>query len=734
MDNKTKVKNLFSYLLSIKKMDEGVITNINQYEKLYWQVNLEAMEKACIKNDITKEEWFKVDKSSKQLYDEFFQLYLLMQKNSESLEIVWGNYILAWSNEKRRIVNPIFTTKMELYFDPEKGFFSLKPYDGKTKMELDMFVGLDIPNINKIIEIKEETEKNTFDPRNIHDVENILNKTVHYLSSEVNLGGEIQNNICGLSEIKVSKSPAFFNAPIIIVRKVDNRLWNNELTNILKAINEGYPIPPTVQALVEADDIFENESEKEEWNRIGENLLFPLPSNGEQKEVVKRLAKNFGVVVQGPPGTGKSHTIVNLLCHLLAHGKRVLVTSQTGRALRVLAERIPEEIRPLCISILGDDTKSLKELDEAVRIITENLSENVENIKHDIIPLKDQLENCKLRQKYLFEKLKDAEDIENVNLNYKGTLGKLMDIAKWVRENEREYSWLEDEIKIDDECPVTDKELLHLINLLSNINIADVKKVSQITKILDELPTYEEVITKIVTINNNKNKYKEYKDNLTNWSLPKNINIDYEQLLELLNKAIEEFASIEGTWLKQVMNCYYGSEVIRPILKHVYMRANILIKDLSDMERRLSVHTVQLPDIEFSKFKYDFESVYKQLKKKDKLGILYKVFHKDYNYIFNNCIVDDKIISTRGQAEIINSYIEKKNTENELKNLWNCNMTQYGAVEIETYNVNSIVQIEEGIKGLSRIIDWNLDFKSKIIDMIGSINFIKSLDWYEGNT
>lgn len=83
MDNKTKVKNLFSYLLSIKKMDEGVITNINQYEKLYWQVNLEAMEKACIKNDITKEEWFKVDKSSKQLYDEFFQLYLLMQKNSE---------------------------------------------------------------------------------------------------------------------------------------------------------------------------------------------------------------------------------------------------------------------------------------------------------------------------------------------------------------------------------------------------------------------------------------------------------------------------------------------------------------------------------------------------------------------------------------------------------------------------------------------------------------------------
>jgi hypothetical protein len=41
-------------------------------------------------------------------------------------------------------------------------------------------------------------------------------------------------------------------------------------------------------------------------------------------------------LVQGPPGTGKSHT-----------GKRVLVTAETGRALQVLKEKLPEEIRTL---------------------------------------------------------------------------------------------------------------------------------------------------------------------------------------------------------------------------------------------------------------------------------------------------------------------------------------------------------------------------------------------------
>ena len=59
-----------------------------------------------------------------------------------------------------------------------------------------------------------------------------------------------------------------------------------------------------------------------------------MPINDEQEEIARKISKEFGVVVQGPPGTGKSHTIANLICHLLAHGKRVLVTSEKGKALK----------------------------------------------------------------------------------------------------------------------------------------------------------------------------------------------------------------------------------------------------------------------------------------------------------------------------------------------------------------------------------------------------------------
>ena len=71
----------------------------------------------------------------------------------------------------------------------------------------------------------------------------------------------------------------------------------------------------------------------------------PLPTNPEQEQVATRLAQHRGVTVQGPPGTGKTHTIANLISHLVGHGKRVLVTSQKEQAL----ERAPGQdpgVRP----------------------------------------------------------------------------------------------------------------------------------------------------------------------------------------------------------------------------------------------------------------------------------------------------------------------------------------------------------------------------------------------------
>ena len=81
--------------------------------------------------------------------------------------------------------------------------------------------------------------------------------------------------------------------------------------------------------------------------------IFPLPTNDEQLEIIQRLNKSNGVRVQGPPGTGKSQAIVNMICHFLATGQKILVTAYAPRALKVLQERMPEELAGLCVSVLG---------------------------------------------------------------------------------------------------------------------------------------------------------------------------------------------------------------------------------------------------------------------------------------------------------------------------------------------------------------------------------------------
>ena len=105
----------------------------------------------------------------------------------------------------------------------------------------------------------------------------------------------------------------------------------------------------------------------------GDDLFFPKPFNGEQVQIVQRLAVRDGVVVQGPPGTGKTHTIANIISHYLATGRRVLVTSQKSPALQVLQAQLPEAIRPLSVSLLDSDREGLRQFRASVDLIAERL-------------------------------------------------------------------------------------------------------------------------------------------------------------------------------------------------------------------------------------------------------------------------------------------------------------------------------------------------------------------------
>jgi AAA domain-containing protein len=94
-------------------------------------------------------------------------------------------------------------------------------------------------------------------------------------------------------------------------------------------------------------------------------VYFPFPSNASQRRVAL-LADDPGnqiVVVQGPPGTGKSLTIANVACHLVASGKRVLISAQKDKAMDVVdAELRSLGLAQMPMTLLRQDRESKQEL------------------------------------------------------------------------------------------------------------------------------------------------------------------------------------------------------------------------------------------------------------------------------------------------------------------------------------------------------------------------------------
>lgn len=95
------------------------------------------------------------------------------------------------------------------------------------------------------------------------------------------------------------------------------------------------------------------------------SVFYPFPSNRSQRRVAHLVdePQTRITVVQGPPGTGKSLTIANLACHLVATGKRVLITSQKDKALGVVDDLINTlGLAQLPMTLLRQDKESKHEL------------------------------------------------------------------------------------------------------------------------------------------------------------------------------------------------------------------------------------------------------------------------------------------------------------------------------------------------------------------------------------
>lgn len=518
------------------------------------------------------------------LYDQLFSLYQRLSVEGDRLEIVWGHLLLSWDHSRGNTVYyPLLVTPVNLTFDPARRIMTLSPSQIPTKLSLDCLANLDFALQGDLVKLAHEINSSALEPWNHSFTRATTNSVTGYLSKE-----PLEKTNC-YSESTTSKPPIYsyptvHNAPIIFVHERTRRLWIEDARKVAEAVYRGDSIPLFISSLVanEAEYIDIRQcacADAEHWDDDdGENYL-PLLYNDQQKDIVDNLKRHFGVLVQGPPGTGKSHTIANIVSSLLARGMKVLVTSQTENALRVLRDYIPQEIRSLCVSHLGSDVDSKRQMGEALTAIGNHMSERTGAPKDAAIKsIKQELRDLREEQALLRNQIKGWVALDRETLHIDGTDVTAQQAAKECSDNENAHSWFPDRFSPESEPPLSDQELTELCTLMRDITLQDKSSFDMHLPDSKKLLSPESLALRLDQVDGLAQSMSKAQPHLLMWT-ERLASATKEQLNEgisLVQSAVEELSQLEAPWQKKVLDLMVSELAQESYWKGFHDRCNTL--------------------------------------------------------------------------------------------------------------------------------------------------------------
>ncbi|WP_307852229.1 AAA domain-containing protein [Streptomyces sp. b94] len=384
-----------------------------------------------------------------RLYDRLHKMHEDAAGLGEAYELVLGLGRLTWQTSTgQRVERHLITHRATLRLDPSTGTLTAAPDPTGAGLELEegMLEGAQhVPGAVRetIVEVLEDASDAT-DPEHLDAVHTALRSWVNAAHSAGSYAPNVERvKPRGLDVPQVGLTPA------LVLRERSRRSTMDALKAIARQIDAG--TPPTAllgyiagrDGALTAADLAAVEDDGAAQG--GDEMYFALPANEEQRTIAERLRDNRLVVVQGPPGTGKTHTIANLVTDLLAQGKRVLITSHTPRALRVLRDKLPESVRDLCVSRTEDGTAAQRELEASVqRILGEYAGYDEKASRKQIRTLQTRLAQARAAQQAMLRDLAVLREQETHRFEAEigDYSGSLQEIAERLTTEAEQHDWL----------------------------------------------------------------------------------------------------------------------------------------------------------------------------------------------------------------------------------------------------------------------------------------------------
>jgi len=412
-------------------------------------------------------EWSQSEKPRRQtisLYEKLFHLQQRMETESAEapLEFVWGMGMVLWKKNGLTVRHPLITQQVEFF--PLAGDMTLRirPTTREALIEADPFLPLELPELASFERTSREALR-TGELLPSPFETTIVTAIARAAAERFDTSGAflpddpayVPGSLPSPSiDLKVTDSWVLFD------RRRSSGFLVQDLRKLQEAIDskgvpEGAPqhlvrdpsgemiVPPEVQYRGLSSDSTSGAGGIRE-------LYFPKPFNNEQVEIIRRLDAMPGVVVQGPPGTGKTHTIGNVICHYLALGKRILVTSKGEAALAVVRQQIPEAIRDLTVGLLTNEREGIEQLEKAIHHINSRLATLRESeLSREIDELGSQIEELHRRISVIDSRLKEWARKNTTAAPDSVGAQPPEKLAKWVAEKEDLHRWFPDELSDD---------------------------------------------------------------------------------------------------------------------------------------------------------------------------------------------------------------------------------------------------------------------------------------------
>ncbi|MEV7707020.1 AAA domain-containing protein [Streptomyces sp. NPDC088922] len=389
----------------------------------------------------------------REVHQRLHRLITRIEQDSEEYEVVLGAGLLhiGATRPSARIARHILTAPLILAMDPTDMTITVALTPGDpARLEDSEFLGADEEYSARLVgPLRERVDEDGFHPLSLDSQAVLADWTDRAFG--------IQRAVAfhrSWSRPRTDPAlpvPTLGFAPAIILR----RRGQGALVNFYDGIANRLARPGATAPLGLAQLLYKLEAEdRREWGTtggrnvppaLGPDPLFPLLSNEAQREVLRRLQTDTGVVVQGPPGTGKTHTIANLVCALLADGKRVLVTSEKSQALKVLREQLPPQLRNLCVLQGGRRENGSGDLEQSVRALSQLSATQSPERLHARIKgheaLRSTLSDTRARLRDELRTVREAEWYEHLHVA-PGYGGRLAEIVETVAAGAPRYDWM----------------------------------------------------------------------------------------------------------------------------------------------------------------------------------------------------------------------------------------------------------------------------------------------------